>query len=69
MLFGFLKREVGIFVTFVIRPQLDSKTKMKKILLALAVSLFVGVLFTACHAYEECPAYGQIEPTQEVENS
>jgi len=41
---------------------------MKKILLVLAVSLFVGVLFTACHAYEECPAYGQIEDSQEVEN-
>lgn len=34
---------------------------MKKILLVLAVSILVGMAFTACHAYEECPAYGTVE--------
>jgi hypothetical protein len=39
---------------------------MKKILLVLAVSVFVGLTLSACHAYEECPAYGQMEeaPTE-----
>ena len=42
-------------------PIKDSETKMKKILLVLSVSILLGLALSSCHAYEECPAYGEID--------
>ena len=36
---------------------------MKKILLVLTVSVVLGLVLSSCHAYEECPAYGEAENT------
>jgi hypothetical protein len=44
-----------------------SKTKMKKILLALGLVGFITIAMSSCKMHEDCPAYGSV--AVETENN